>query len=65
MRRQDISRFSVVFISPNGIHWSVYIESEYVQWLQWAIRGIAREEDYVHSRRTKPGRETGYITSCT
>lgn len=54
MRRQDPIRFMVVFISPNGIRWAVYYDSPYIQALKWAIRGIAREEDYVHAGRTKP-----------
>ena len=40
-------KYQVVFISPNGIRWHVYHDSPFVKYLRWAIRGIAREEEYV------------------
>lgn len=41
------NRFQVIFISPNGIRWYVYTNSPYVKLLNWAIKGIAKEEEYV------------------
>lgn len=51
--RQDFERFQVVFVAPNGIKWFVSKNSPYVQWLRWTIRGIAKEEEYVGTRRSK------------